>query len=82
MIYVGTFSKVMFLRCASATWLFPEDLVAAFYHREMRPDQFSSTLYQAVMAWTLSAKDISRAEHFAECACSISSNCAALVEAI
>src|SRR5271156_1474240 len=58
-IYIGTFSKVMFPALRLGYMVVPEDLVAAFAAARDATDQFSSTLYQAVMA------DFIREGHFA-----------------
>src|SRR5262249_53362770 len=49
-IYVGTFSKVMFPAMRLGYVVIPKDLVQAFATVRDASDQFSSTLYQAVMA--------------------------------
>jgi GntR family transcriptional regulator/MocR family aminotransferase len=48
-IYIGTFSKVMFPALRLGYVVVPEDLVDAFYSAREATDQFSSTLYQAAM---------------------------------
>jgi GntR family transcriptional regulator/MocR family aminotransferase len=58
-IYVGTFSKVMFPALRLGYVAVPKDLVDAFAIARDANDQFSSTLYQAVMA------DFIREGHFA-----------------
>ncbi len=49
-IYVGTFSKVMFPALRLGYVAVPKDLVDPFAIARNANDQFSSTLYQAVMA--------------------------------
>jgi GntR family transcriptional regulator / MocR family aminotransferase len=58
-IYVGTFSKVMFPALRLGYVVVPKDLVAAFSTARSAADNFSSTLYQAVMT------DFIREGHFA-----------------
>ena len=58
-IYVGTFSKVMFPALRLGYVVVPEDLVDAFSSARDATDQFSATLYQAVMT------DFIREGHFA-----------------
>ncbi len=58
-IYLGTFSKVMFPALRLGYMVVPKDLVAAFYAGRDAMDTFSSTLYQLAMT------DFIREGHFA-----------------
>ncbi len=58
-IYIGTFSKVMFPALRLGYVVIPKDLVEAFSIARDATDQFSSTLYQAAMT------DFIREGHFA-----------------
>ncbi|MFC5437679.1 PLP-dependent aminotransferase family protein [Rhodanobacter umsongensis] len=58
-IYVGTFSKVVFPALRLGYVVVPKDLVPAFFDARNAVDTFSSTLYQAVMT------DFIREGHFA-----------------
>ena len=49
-IYIGTFSKVMFPALRLGYVVVPKDLVEAFSTARDATDQFSSTLYQAALA--------------------------------
>lgn len=57
-IYLGTFSKVMFPAMRLGYMVVPKDLVAAFYAGRDAADTFCSTLYQGVMT------DFIREGHF------------------
>ena len=59
MIYIGTFSKVMFPALRLGYMVVPEDLVEAFSIARDAADQCSATLYQAAMT------DFIREGHFA-----------------
>jgi GntR family transcriptional regulator/MocR family aminotransferase len=58
-IYIGTFSKVLFPALRLGYVVVPKDLVAAFFAARDAADVFSSTLYQAVLT------DFIREGHFA-----------------
>jgi GntR family transcriptional regulator / MocR family aminotransferase len=58
-IYIGTFSKVMFPALRLGYVVVPKDLTEAFSSARDATDQFSSTLYQAAMT------DFIREGHFA-----------------
>ena len=58
-IYIGTFSKVMFPALRLGYMVVPHDLVEAFAAARDASDQFSSTLYQAALT------DFIREGHFA-----------------
>ncbi|HEV2679742.1 MAG TPA: PLP-dependent aminotransferase family protein, partial [Rhodanobacter sp.] len=58
-IYVGTFSKVVFPALRLGYVVIPKDLLPAFYDVRNATDTFSSTLYQLVMT------DFIREGHFA-----------------
>ena len=58
-IYIGTFSKVMFPALRLGYVVIPRDLLPAFYAARDAVDVFSATLYQAVMT------DFIREGHFA-----------------
>jgi len=58
-IYIGTFSKVMFPALRLGYVVVPKDLMEAFSTARDATDQFSSTLYQAALA------DFIRQGHFA-----------------
>src|SRR6266852_3138821 len=58
-IYIGTFSKVMFPALRLGYVVVPKDLISAFSAARDAADVFSSTLYQAVLT------DFIREGHFA-----------------
>lgn len=59
-VYVGTFSKVMFPAMRLGYVVVPKDLVPAFTTVRDAMDTFSSTLYQAVMADFISEGHLAR----------------------
>jgi GntR family transcriptional regulator/MocR family aminotransferase len=59
-IYVGTFSKVMFPALRLGYMVIPKDLVSAFAVARDAADVFSSTLYQAVMNEFIRTGDFAR----------------------
>src|SRR5580698_8955806 len=79
-IYVGTFSKVMFPALRLGYMVIPKDLVPAFSAARDAADIFSSTLYQAVMTEFIREGHFAR--HIRRTRALYAQRRAALVEAI